>query len=166
MKLLNQFIFETGPSVYEGERADHEIMSAALSSPYTMYQMLALSALHLSHTRTAQSSQYREAATFLQTEALSLFKDSWAAEITAESCVPILLFSSLLTEGHPFGVPAHHEQTCRYLSASRPVARSRSAGGASDEDVQDEAWSRPSLDADKHGQPGVDVLGPEPMGRS
>jgi hypothetical protein len=100
MELFNQFIFKTGPSVYEGGSIDNEsfcaIMPAALSAPYAMYQMLALSALHLSHTRTAQANHYREEATFLQTEALSLFNDSWA-EITRESCVPILLFSSLLS---------------------------------------------------------------------
>ncbi|KAH7406699.1 hypothetical protein DE146DRAFT_676056 [Phaeosphaeria sp. MPI-PUGE-AT-0046c] len=100
MELFSQFIFETGPSVYEGGSIDNEsfraIMPAALSAPYAMYQMLALSALHLSHTRTAQASHYREEATFLQTEALSLFNDSWA-EITTENCVPMLLFSSLLS---------------------------------------------------------------------
>jgi hypothetical protein len=100
MELFNQFIFETGPSVFEGGNIDNEsfraVMPAAVSAPYVMYQMLALSALHLSYTRTAQASHYREEATFLQTEALSLFNDSWA-EITAESCVPMLLFSSLLS---------------------------------------------------------------------
>lgn len=100
MELFYQFIFKTGPSVFEGGSIDDEsfraVMPAALSAPYAMYQVLALSALHLSHTRTAQASQYREEATFLQTEALSLFNDSWA-EITTESCVPILLFSSLLS---------------------------------------------------------------------
>ena len=100
MELFSQFIFETGPSAFVGEGIDHEsfrtIMPAALSAPYVMYQMLALSALHLSQTRTAQASHYCEEATFLQTKALSLFNDSWA-EITTESCVPMLLFSSILS---------------------------------------------------------------------
>ncbi|KAH8689243.1 hypothetical protein GQ44DRAFT_833138 [Phaeosphaeriaceae sp. PMI808] len=100
MELFSQFILDTGPSVYEGGSIDHEsfraIMPAALSAPYAMYQMLALSALHLSHIRTAQASRYREEATFLQTEALSLFNDS-LAEITTDSCAPMLLFSSLLS---------------------------------------------------------------------
>jgi hypothetical protein len=97
MELFYQFICETGPSVYEEEGIDDNsfraVMPAALSAPYVMYQMLALSALHLSYTRTAQASHYRNEATFLQTEALSLFNDSWT-EITTESCVPTLLFSS------------------------------------------------------------------------
>jgi hypothetical protein len=70
-------------------------MPAALSAPYVMYQILALSALHLSHTRTAQTSHYREQATFLQSEALSLFNSSWAKAST-ENCVPMLIFSSFL----------------------------------------------------------------------
>jgi hypothetical protein len=100
MELFSHFILDTGPSVYEGGSIDHEsfraIMPAALSAPYAMYQMLALSALHLSHIRTAQARCYREEATFLQTEALNLFNDS-LAEITPDNCVPMLLFSSLLS---------------------------------------------------------------------
>jgi hypothetical protein len=99
MELFSQFVFETIPSIYEVEGIDHEsfcaVIPAALSTPYAMYQMLALSALHLSHTRTTQASRYREEATFLQTEALGLFNDSWA-EITTVSCVPMLSFSTLL----------------------------------------------------------------------
>jgi hypothetical protein len=48
----------------------------------------------------------------------------------------------------------------------RPMGGSGSAGGGSDGDSQDEARSRPSLDADQHGQPGIDVLEPRPMGSS
>jgi hypothetical protein len=100
MELFSQFILETGPSVYEGGSIDHEsfraIMPAALSAPYAMYQMLALSALHLSHIRTSQASLYREQATLLQTEALSLFNGS-LADVTTDSCAPMLIFSSLLS---------------------------------------------------------------------
>jgi hypothetical protein len=99
MELFSQFILETGPSLEEGGGVDREsfraMMPAALSAPYVMYQMLALSALHLSHIRTAQARHYREEATVLQTEALSLFNDS-LAEITAENCASMLIFSSFL----------------------------------------------------------------------
>lgn len=71
MELSNQFILDTGPSVFDGGNIDHEsfraVMPAALYASYVMYQMLALSALHLSHIRTDQASTYREEATFLQT---------------------------------------------------------------------------------------------------
>jgi len=100
MELLSHFILETGASIYEGGSTDHEtfraIMPTVLSAPYAMYQMLALSALHLSHIRTAQASHYRDEATFLQTEALSLFNDS-LAEITTDNCASILIFSTLLS---------------------------------------------------------------------
>ena len=120
MELFSQFIFETGPSVFEGKNIDNEsfraVMPAAISAPYVMYQMLALSALHLSHTGTSQASRYREEATFLQTEALSLFNDSWA-EITAESCLPMLLFSSLVSL-HTLGdaVTASKTDACGFLN--------------------------------------------------
>jgi hypothetical protein len=99
IQLYSQFILETAPSIYEGSVDNatfRAVMPVALSAPFVMYQMLALSALHLSHTRTAQASHYREEATFLQTEALSRFNGSWA-KITTENCVSILVFSSLLS---------------------------------------------------------------------
>jgi hypothetical protein len=100
LELLSQFILHTAATIYDGGGIDHEsfraIMPAALSAPYVMYQMLALSALHLSHTRTAQTSHYREQATFLQSEALSLFNGSWS-KVSTENCVPMLLFSSFLS---------------------------------------------------------------------
>jgi hypothetical protein len=99
IQLYSQFILETAPSIYEGSIDNatfRAVMSVALSAPFVMYQMLALSALHLSHTRTAQARHYRDEATFLQTEALSQFNGSWT-KITAENCVSILVFSSLLS---------------------------------------------------------------------
>jgi hypothetical protein len=99
MELFSQFILDTGPSLDEGGSVNREsfraMMPAALSAPYVMYQMLALSALHLSHIRVAQATHYRVEATVLHTEALRLFNDS-LAEITTESCAPMLVFSSFL----------------------------------------------------------------------
>ncbi|KAH4001195.1 hypothetical protein HBI56_012660 [Parastagonospora nodorum] len=100
MELFSQFLLDTGPSLYEGGSTDykrfHAIVPIALSAPYAMYQILAISALHLSHIRTAQASHYREEATALQTEALSRFNDV-LPEITIDSCAPMLLFSTLLS---------------------------------------------------------------------
>jgi len=100
MELFSQFLLDTGPSLYGGEITDdkrfHAVVPIALSAPHAMYQILALSALHLSHIRTAQASHYREEATALQIEALSRFNDS-SPEITIESCAPMLLFSTLLS---------------------------------------------------------------------
>ena len=100
MELLSQFMLETGPSIYEGGNLDSEsfraIIPTVLSAPYAMYQMLALSALHLSHTRTAEASHYRDEATFLQNEALGLFNNS-LAETTTDTCAPMLIFSTSLS---------------------------------------------------------------------
>lgn len=99
MELFSHFIFNTAPSLDEynpPDRAQMQVMMpAALSVPYVMYQILALSALHLSHTNPSKADYHREEATALQTEALSLFKDS-GAEVTAETCAPMLIFSSFL----------------------------------------------------------------------
>jgi len=100
LELFSQFVLDTAPSIYDGSVDNptfRAVMPVALSAPFVMYQMLALSALHLSHTRTAQASHYREEATFLQTEALSQFNGSWANKITTENCESTLVFSSLLS---------------------------------------------------------------------
>lgn len=72
------------------------MMPAAISAPSAMYQMLALSALYLSYAMASQASHCRKEAILLQTEALSLFDDSWF-EITTEICVSMLLFSTILS---------------------------------------------------------------------
>jgi len=99
MELFSHFIFNTAPSFDDGVPAKLEqlqaMMPATFSIPYVMYEILALSALHLSHTNPTQAAYHREEATALQTQALSLFKDS-GAEVTAETCAPMLIFSSFL----------------------------------------------------------------------
>lgn len=99
MELFSHFIFNTAPSLDEynpPDRAQLQVMMpAALSVPYVMYQVLALSALHLSHTNPSRADYHREEATALQTQALALFNES-GAEVTAETCAPMLIFSSFL----------------------------------------------------------------------
>lgn len=99
MELFSHFIFHTAPSLYDGRPPERDklqfMMPAALSSPYLMYEMLAFSALHLSHTEPSQAVYHREEATALQTQALSLFNDS-GAEVTTETCASMLMFSSFL----------------------------------------------------------------------
>ncbi|KIX08771.1 uncharacterized protein Z518_03428 [Rhinocladiella mackenziei CBS 650.93] len=69
----------------------------ALTTPYLMHQILAMSALQLS-TRTTDSRRfYREYATGLQNRALSLFNESKPVlEVTPANCVHMFLFSSLI----------------------------------------------------------------------
>ncbi|KAL9090007.1 MAG: hypothetical protein Q9165_005536 [Trypethelium subeluteriae] len=70
-------------------------MRFAITTPYLMHESLALGALHLSHLRPDQRQYYRDEATRLQTYALSLFKCT-GSDLTAETTVPIFLFSSIL----------------------------------------------------------------------
>lgn len=99
MELYSNFIFNTAPSLDEDnppDRAQLQIMMPAmLSVPYVMYQILALSALHMSHTNPSKADYHREEATTLQIQALALFNES-GSEVTAENCAPMLVFSSFL----------------------------------------------------------------------
>lgn len=67
----------------------------ALSTPYLMHQLLAISALELS-IRTVQSRIfYHEYATGLQNRALSLFNESNSVlEVTPTNCAHVFLFST------------------------------------------------------------------------
>lgn len=67
----------------------------ALTTPYLMHQLLAISALHLS-TRDAKAREvHRGYATALQAGALSLFNGSNPAlEVKPSNCVNMILFSS------------------------------------------------------------------------
>lgn len=99
MELFSHFIFNTASDFYDRDPPAWDrlqfVMPAALFAPYLMYEILALSALHMSHTTPSQAVYHREEATALQTQALSLFNDS-GVEVTAETCAPMLLFSNLL----------------------------------------------------------------------
>jgi len=79
----------------DAEKAMAVTMKAALSAPYLMQEVLALSALHLSVLHPAQREFYHHQASGLQTRALTMFNASHL-EVDAENCIPIVLFSSLL----------------------------------------------------------------------
>ncbi len=67
----------------------------ALTTPYLMHQILAMSALELSTRTTESRNFYREYAIGLQNRALSLFNESNPAlEVTSANCVHMFLFSS------------------------------------------------------------------------
>lgn len=67
----------------------------ALTAPYLMNQLLALSALNLSILRPQQRDFYRDHATELQTSALSLF-NNLAPGFAEENIIPTFLFSTFL----------------------------------------------------------------------
>ncbi|OAF98542.1 uncharacterized protein CC84DRAFT_1210777 [Paraphaeosphaeria sporulosa] len=99
MELLSNFIMVTGPSLAHGHQLDptffHVLMPIASSAPYLMHQILALSAMHLSHTRPELAQFYHEEAMALQTQALAFLNDS-PIEINSANCAPMLVFTSFL----------------------------------------------------------------------
>ncbi|KAH7139873.1 hypothetical protein B0J13DRAFT_68422 [Dactylonectria estremocensis] len=70
----------------------------AVTTPYLMHQILAVSALHLCTKAVEPRAFYREYATGLQNRALSLFNESNPVlEVTPANCVPMFLFSTLVS---------------------------------------------------------------------
>ncbi|KAJ4350567.1 hypothetical protein N0V95_004616 [Ascochyta clinopodiicola] len=99
MELLSNFILETIPGLDMNDIVHlglmRTVMPAVLSTPYLLLQALALSALHMSHTKPMQASSYHADATSLQIEALTLF-DEHLGNINSENCDAMLMFASLL----------------------------------------------------------------------
>lgn len=100
MELVNHFILHTAPSMagrhFVGATYFSIMWNAALANTYLMYEVLALSALHISCTRIgSEQVYYRDEAAALQNRALALFSSA-TAEITAENCSATLMFASLL----------------------------------------------------------------------
>ncbi|EXJ88143.1 hypothetical protein A1O1_05071 [Capronia coronata CBS 617.96] len=101
LELFNNLFSKEFLSIDESEQPDDIPVTIyskhALTTPYLMHQVLAISALHLS-TRTSESCEfYREYAAGLQNRALSLFNESNPMlEVTPANCVHMFLFSSLV----------------------------------------------------------------------
>ncbi|OQE26723.1 hypothetical protein PENSTE_c005G04499 [Penicillium steckii] len=74
-----------------------QLLKVITSTPYLMNELLALAALHRStiEPRQETKSSYLQQATELQTCALSIF-NTMRPNGNAETCVPILIFSSTL----------------------------------------------------------------------
>ncbi|KAK3401614.1 hypothetical protein B0T20DRAFT_450624 [Sordaria brevicollis] len=99
MELLYHYttdIFITFPPL--GDTVRSLTMHHALREPYLMYQILALSARHLSVLRPHREAFYHHHAIQLQTHALTLFNRIDMAHFDAciENRVPLFLFSSVL----------------------------------------------------------------------
>ncbi|GFN20334.1 C6 finger domain protein [Aspergillus tubingensis] len=63
-----------------------------VTTPYLVNELLAFSALHLSTTRPDRREYYRYHAAQLQTQALSIFKES-SPQVTQETCIPLFVFA-------------------------------------------------------------------------
>lgn len=71
------------------------IIREALCYPFLMHQVLAVSALHLGNTTASRSEHYYHRATQLQSAAMTGFY-ALQGFVDRQSCVAILIFSSLL----------------------------------------------------------------------
>lgn len=99
LELLHHFSTATykfpGVDHATAEMSRQIAVKSGLSAPYLMYEILAIAARHLSVLRPTQQEFYVHQATRLQTHAISLF-NSTKPDITADNCVSMFLFSSLL----------------------------------------------------------------------
>jgi hypothetical protein len=97
--LFSHFIFETMPSLEETGSIDRGqariMMPMMLSQQYSLYQLLALSAMHMSYTHVDKANQHLDEARALQTQALCSFNEAHVG-VTIENCVPMLIFSTLI----------------------------------------------------------------------
>jgi hypothetical protein len=98
MQLFSHFVYETLPSLEETGLIPHGqariMMPMMITQPYTLYQILALSAMHMCYRHPEEVNWHREEARALQTQALCAFNDT-RIEITVENCVPMLTFATL-----------------------------------------------------------------------
>ena len=104
MELLAHALLSKDLWCLGGNRTDdpvslHHGLQAALAAPYLMDQVLAFSARHLASLRPAPAAAfYAHQAVALQTRAVSLFNAARPAADHPATCVPVLLFASVL--GH------------------------------------------------------------------
>ncbi|KIW75671.1 hypothetical protein Z517_10413 [Fonsecaea pedrosoi CBS 271.37] len=99
LELLHQFLTSTyktfhaeGPVQYIWQGT---VVRMALSFPFLMHELLAISALHLAYTKPDDATWYHTASTELQTLALNKF-NSAERDINASNCGAVLFFSLLL----------------------------------------------------------------------
>jgi hypothetical protein len=99
LELLHHFSTETfkssGMDELKAQISCQMIVKSGLSTPYLMHEILAFASLHLSILRPGQREFYAHQAAQLQTHAVSLFNRT-KADITADNCIPMFFFSSIL----------------------------------------------------------------------
>ncbi|PYH92601.1 hypothetical protein BO71DRAFT_19471 [Aspergillus ellipticus CBS 707.79] len=94
-ELLYNLTTQTLPSLTLGVSSwitSADVHRVAISTPYLMNELLALSALHLSILHPPDRERYRRYAAQLQTHALEIH-NQMSSEVDKETCVPLFLFS-------------------------------------------------------------------------
>ncbi|KAK0628952.1 hypothetical protein B0T17DRAFT_488944 [Bombardia bombarda] len=110
MELLYHYLTDTFASYSPmSDTLQQIIMRHALREPYLMYQVLAVSARHLSVLRPQQADYYHDQAIELQTRALSLFNAIDLASLTSR--VPVFVFSSTLGFHALYDMLSHRDDT-------------------------------------------------------
>ncbi|KAF2727660.1 hypothetical protein EJ04DRAFT_517114 [Polyplosphaeria fusca] len=94
---LDDEIFNLGLGDVINPLGLHAGLRIALTHPYLMHQLLAISACHLSFIHPEKKSFYHHQAVSLQTRAVSIFNTA-STTVDASNCAAILLFSTIL--GH------------------------------------------------------------------
>ncbi|KAK7182346.1 hypothetical protein DPSP01_002352 [Paraphaeosphaeria sporulosa] len=104
MELLLHFTQAEDLFSLGGDRAAHreylttdQVLDISIRNPYLLHQILAFSARHLASIQPSKAAAHMHQAMTLQTRAVSLFNAS-NTPITRETCVPVLLFATIL--GH------------------------------------------------------------------
>ncbi|CRG86428.1 Protoporphyrin uptake protein 1 [Talaromyces islandicus] len=99
LELFHHFVTDIltflGLDKFSPEGSAIDMTKYILSAPFLMNQILAFAALHLSIVHPARQEFYRYHSSQLQTHALSEFNGA-KLEVSAETCVPMFLFSSCL----------------------------------------------------------------------
>ncbi|KAE8151132.1 hypothetical protein BDV25DRAFT_171667 [Aspergillus avenaceus] len=98
-KLLHHLCTETfdtlRPEIEPACVSLQDVFKEVLSAPYVLNELLALAAIHLSTLNTDLQNFYHRQSKELQTHALSIL-NQMAPGVSAETCVPLFIFSSVL----------------------------------------------------------------------
>lgn len=92
---LNEKSLYIGASKEYAKTITDLVVPPALSHPFLMNELLALSALHLATVQPNRKQQLESTAAELQTSALSLFNQT-CHQVTPTTCLPMFVFSSLI----------------------------------------------------------------------
>lgn len=99
LELLSNFMTETSYSMRQplNDSRDliRQLMNSAFAEPYLLYELLAISASHLSIIRVDRSEHYKNLAADLQAKAISTF-NSKGHEVDDQTCIPLFFFSAFL----------------------------------------------------------------------
>lgn len=107
------------------------VVRMGISFPPLMYELLAISALHLAHSCPGNGAWYHRKSIELQTQALSAFTAQ--SNVDESNCGPVLIFTSLLGLHmlcDPSGTQDSDSQSSKYLNhVIRTVGLLRSVKG-------------------------------------